>query len=52
MESAAYRIAMREVSHSLNNAVIALDQCEFSGPCREAATRSRIGLIKELSGVE
>lgn len=52
MESTAYRIAMREASHSLNNAAMALGQCEFSGPCGEAAMRSRVSLIKELIGVE
>ncbi len=48
MVSTTYRKAMREVSHSLNNAETALNRCEFPGPCQEAAMHSRIELIKEL----
>ncbi len=38
---------------ALEKASTALDQCEFPGPCSEAAMHSRIELIRTLvTGVE
>ncbi len=49
----AYQNAMNSAQTALEKASTALDQCEFPGPYSEAATDSRIELIKELvTGVE